>query len=287
MSRVSTTRIFCRLYATESSLPKVDHSHYGLHLWPRSKKPTPHEIFNVTADYLNRKEYEKSLKATYQKFIKLYHPDRCATHDVVDGAGKALLATQKRQRFDEIQNAYDILKDPGQSVAYQRYQNTTWGSYQRGKTDSFNAYRMANAHRAKYSYHQDPKFWQAGTWEDYYQMRYGRSAPTREEWEKNKWKILWKVLAVASVVVALQIMLAVERTGEFNRQIRMMNLRSNADLSEAYNNYDEGQTRFQRIRRFLLYRRLGLETRDDDGIKKEENEMLTKYAQRKVAALEE
>ena len=82
-------------------------------------------------------------------------------------------------------------------------------------------------------------------------------------------------------------MLAVERTAEFNRQIRMMNLRSNADLSEAYNNYDEGQTRFQRIRRFLLYRRLGLETRDDDGIKKEENEMLTKYAQRKVAALEE
>ncbi|KAF8000302.1 hypothetical protein HF325_005231 [Metschnikowia pulcherrima] len=138
---------------------------------------------------------------------------------------------------------------------------------------------MANAHRRKYLYANDPKFWHAGNWEDYYQMRYGRSAPTREEWEKNKWSILWKVLAAASVVVTLQIMLALERTEEFNRQTRLMNLRANTDLSGAYTNYDEGLTRFQRIRRFLLYRRLGLSDRDADETKVEENEMLTKYAQ--------
>lgn len=275
-------RTFIRLYATES-LPKINHAEYGLPNWPLTRKPTPHEIFNLTGNFPNRKEYEKELKAIYQKFVKLYHPDRSASHDVVDPKGVPLLATQKRQRFDDIQNAYDILKSSRQSAAFNRAQNTSWSDYRPGKTDSFNAYRMANAHRAKYSYQQDPKFWQAGTWEDYYQMRYGRSAPTREEWEKNKWSILWKVLAVALVVVVLQIMLAVERTAEFNREIRLMNLRANADLANSYNNYDEGQSRFQRIRRFLLYRRLGMENRDHNDAKLEENNMLTKYAQQKVA----
>lgn len=282
---MSRRYIFVRHYATES-LPKINHSHYGLPNWPQTKKPTPHEIFSLSDNFPNRREYEKALKATYQKFVKLYHPDRSASHDVVDLTGAALLAMQKRQRFDDIQNAYAILKDPRQSAAFNRAQNTTWGDYKPGKTDSFNAYRMANAHRAKYSYQQDPKFWQAGTWEDYYQMRYGRSAPTREEWEKNKYTILWKVLAVALVVVMLQIMLAVERTADFNREIRMMNLRANADLANAYNNYDEGLSRFQRIRRFLMYRRLGMDNRDHEDVRTEENHMLTKYAQQKVAGFD-
>lgn len=277
---------FARGYATQP-LPRINHAHYGLPNWPQTKKPSPHEIFSINNNFPNRKEYEKVLKTTYQKFVKLYHPDQCASHDVVDHTGVALLATQKRQRFDDVQHAYGILKDARHSAAYHRAQNTSWADYKPGKTDSFNAYRMANAHRAKYSYQQDPKFWQAGTWEDYYQMRYGRSAPTKEEWERNKYKILWKVLAVAAVVVVLQIMLAVERTTEFNREIRMMNLRANADLANAYNNYDEGLSRFQRIRRFLLYRRLGMENRDHEEAKREESHMLTKYAQLKVAELGE
>lgn len=276
-------------FASNAARRVVEHSHYDLHAWPKSKKPSPHEIFNMLGgetEFANRQEFEKKAKSTYQKFVKIYHPDMCSNHDILDHTGKVLLMEQKRQRFDDVQSAYEILKNPSKSNAYRKYETTSWDNYQRGKTGSFDAYRMANAHRKKYAYENDPKFWHAATWEDYYQMRYGRPAPTREEWEKNKWKILWKVLAVATVVVLLQIMLALERTLEFNRRTRLMNLRANADLSQAYNNYDEGQSQFQRIRRFLLYRRLGLEKRDHEELKKEENGMLTKYAQQRVSKLE-
>lgn len=263
----------------------VDHGHYDLHAWPKTKQPSPNEIFNMYSHPANRSEFEKDIKATYQKFVKLYHPDVCALHDIMEN-GKVLLVEQKRQRFDQVQNAYEILKSPSSSNAYKKYENTTWADYQRGKTGSFDAYRMANAHRQKYSYQNDPKFWHAATWEDYYQMRYGRPAPTREEFEKNKWKILWRILAVAAVVTTLQVMLAMERSLEFNRQMRLTNLRSNANLEEAYSNYDEGHSRFQRIRRFLLYRRLGLEGREHEEVKQEENDMLTKYAQQQVTKFE-
>lgn len=273
--------MLCRRYAS-TARNKIDHTHYDLHAWPRTKTPTPHEIFNLTeASYASRLDLEKDIKKTYQKYVKLYHPDLSSLHDVINGT-MILLPEQRRHRFDQIQAAYELLKNAKHRHAYNKAQTTTWGDYRRGKTTNFDAYRMANAHRRKYSYENDPKFWQAGTWEDYYQMRYNRSAPTREEFERNKWKILWKVLAVGSVVLVLQIMLALERTEEFNRQTRLRNLRANADLANAYNNYDDGLSRFQRVRRFLLYRRLGLSNRDADGSKTEENDMLTKYAQEQV-----
>lgn len=277
-----------RRFASSSARRVVEHSQYELHKWPTGKRPSPHEIFNILGgegDFANRRDYEKQVKSTYQKFVKVYHPDVCTNHEVMEG-GKPLLVQQKRQRFDDIQNAYEILKDPSKSSAYRKYKSTSWDDYQRGKTGNFDAYRMANAHRKKYAYENDSKFWHAATWEDYYQMRYGRAAPTREEWEKSKWLILWKVLAVASVVVVLQIMLALQRTEEFNRQTRLMNLRAHSDLSDAYDNYGENHSQLQRLRRFLLYRRLALKARDDDDLRKEESDMLTKYAQQRVSKLE-
>ncbi|KAM9899824.1 hypothetical protein OXX79_005490 [Metschnikowia pulcherrima] len=267
-----------RGYATARNT--VHHSQHKLHPWPKGKSPSPHEIFNLSdADCQNKLAYDRAVRSTYQKLVKVYHPDLSVSSDIINFDGHVLSQNQKKKRFHEVQSAYEILKNSRNRQAYSRAQTTSWADYKRGKTSSFDAYRMANAHRRKYSYANDPKFWHAGNWEDYYQMRYGRAAPTREEWEKNKWSILWKVLAAASVVVTLQIMLALERTEEFNRQTRLMNLRANTDLSGAYTNYDEGLTRFQRIRRFLLYRRSGLSDRDADGTKAEENEMLTKYAQ--------
>lgn len=281
--------MFTRCYATSATNRVVEHSHYDLHVWPKGKKPTPHEIFNLHAkqtDYKNRLELDRAVKSTYQKFVKLYHPDLASLHDIVCVDGKVLTSEQKRQRFDAIQQAYEVLKDSKQRTAYERYKNTSWADYKEGKTTNFEAYRMANAHRPKYKYDNDPKFWQAGTWEDYYRMRYNRPAPTREEFEKNKWKILGRVLIVALVVLVLQVMVALERTHEFNRQTRLRNLRADADLSAAYANYDAGLSQFQRIRRFLVHRRLGLDDHDKDGVKREENDMLTKYAQERVKKMQ-
>lgn len=274
--------MFARHYSS-AARKLVTHAELKLHPWPHGKTPLPHEIFGLLdADCNNKLAYDRAVRRTYQKLVKLYHPDLSALCDIANNDGTVLLEKQKKKRFLEVQGAYEALKNSRHRQAYNRAQTTSWADYKRGQTGSFDAYRMANAHRRKYSFQNDPKFWQAGSWEDYYQMRYGRLAPTREEWEKNKWAILWKVLAAASIVVTLQVMLALEKTDEFNRQTRLMNLRANADLSEAYTNYDEGLTRFQRIRRFLLFRRLGLSDRDTDGTKIEENDILTKYAQDQV-----
>lgn len=276
--------IISRRYAT-SAKRIVEHSHYDLHAWPATKHPTPQEIFQLShtsADFKNQLEYEKAVRATYQKFVKIYHPDVCCNHNVLDASGNHLLATQLRQRFESIQDAYDVMKNPRTASARLKYDSTSWSDYKPGKTSSFEAFRMANAHRKQFSYEQDPQFWQAATWEDYYQMRYGRSAPTQEEWEKNKWLILWKVLAVASVVVAIQIMMALERAQEYRRQTRLMNLRADAQLSDAYTNYDEDRSPFQRLRRFLLYRRLGLSEANDKDVISEENNILTGYAKRRL-----
>ncbi|GBL47978.1 J domain-containing protein 1 [Candidozyma auris] len=272
-----------RRYATEAKR-QVNHSHFDLHAWPKSKRPSPHDIFDMDPSesaYKTRREYDSKLKSTYKKLIKMYHPDLAVSHDIVEGS-TTLSASKKRARFDEIQKAYEVLKDPRKRIAYKKYEQTTWDDYKPGKTSSFEAYRMANAHRRQYSYENDPKFWHAATWEDYYQMKWGRSPPTAEELEKNKWKILYKVLIVASVAVVLQVMLAIERTDEFNRQTRLMNLRADADLRDSYNNFDEGRSQFQRMRRFLLYRRSGLDGRDDEATKKEENDILTRFAQQQV-----
>lgn len=277
-----------RRYATEAGRRQVNHTHFDLHAWPKAKRPSPHAIFDMDPSesaYKTRLEFDKKLKSTYKKLVKLYHPDLSVSHDIVEGSS-TLLAEAKRARFDEIQKAYELLKDPRKRQAYKKYEHTTWEDYKPGKTSSFEAYRMANAHRRQYSYENDPKFWHAGTWEDYYQMKWGRSPPTAEELEKNKWKILFRVLAVASVVVVLQIMLALQRTEDFNRQTRLMNLRAEADLKDSYNNYDEGRSQFQRLRRFLLYRRSGLAGRDDESTKQEENEILTRFAKLRLEKLE-
>lgn len=272
-----------RRYATESK-KCIDHSLLGLTAWPKSKSPTAHEIFGFDPagkDYRNRQEFERMLKAKYKKLVKLYHPDLSINHDVVEN-DQPLLAEKKRSRFDEVQKAYEILKDPSKRLATRKYETANWEDFRYDKANSFEAYRYANAHRKQYAYGNDPKFWHAATWEDYYRMKWGAKPPTMEEFEKNKWKILWRVLAVGSIALVLQVMFALDRVDEFNRQTRLMNLRANADISDAYNNYDEGHLRFQRIRRFLLYRRLFLENRDDEALKAEENTMLTRYAQLQV-----
>lgn len=272
---VSLAPMSLRRYATT-------HSQYSLHQWPKGVTPSPHEIFSFPENPVSRAAYDKALKAMYQKYVKIYHPDAALQRDIIDDhTGKMLSPEQKRARFSAVQSAYELLKDPRNRIAFKRYENTSWADYKRGKTTNFEAFRMANAHRKKYAYENDPQFWQAGTWEDYYQMRYNRPAPTQEEWDRNKWSILYGVLAVLAIVAALQVMLALEKTDEFNRQTRLMNLRAKADLSSAYENHLEGISSFQRVRRFLLFRRSSLKARDeeeDKAQKLEENEILTRYA---------
>lgn len=278
--------LILRRFATAGE-PIDHHSKHSLHPWPKSKKPTPYEIFQIDDKDQNLSvlEFNKILKKKYTSYVKIYHPDVASKIDILDSKQNTLTPQMKRNRFDEIMNAYELLKDPRRRVAYNKFKDTTWDTYS-PQAGSFDAYRLANAHRKKYNFENDEEFWRAGTWEDYYNMKFKRTPPTREELDKNKYKILAGVLAVAGLTLCLQLMLAFNKSYEVSRETALLNLKALRDLQQSTDNYGEGRTPFQRLKRFLLYRRSTFASQDEARLRdleEQDRQLLVKYAQQQVS----
>ena len=280
--RPTVTKTFARRNSSEAG---DAHSRYNLHPWPNSRRPTPFEIFNIhEKDHnLPTSEFNKILRLVFTGYMKIYHPDVSRSRTVFDNKNRELSPEQKKERFDQIINSYDILKNPRRRIAYTKYSDTSWDAY-RPNASSFEAYRMANVHRSKYAFENDEQFWHASNWEDYYKRRFNRPPPTKEELEKNKYKILAGVLAVAAISTGLQFMLAVKRADEFKKEIELLNLEASKNLQESKNNYGQGTTRFQRLRRFLIQRRSSLDLDDEtmEKIRQDEHDILVRYARKQV-----
>ncbi|KAI3405812.2 JID1 [Candida oxycetoniae] len=297
LSRAPLVRI-CRCgYATSGDYPIDHHQRLDLHEWPTSANPTPYEVFGLSSKDMGMStlELNKILKDKYVKFVKIYHPDTCL--EITDANGKVFSKEMKRRRFDIIQESYDILKNPRRRGAYNRYQTTSWeqqgpykGPYGQPYTkESFEAYRRANAHRTRYNFSNDEAFWSAGTWNDYYQMKYKRPPPTREDFEKNKYKILWGVLAVGALSFGLQVMNAIDQTNQYLLKTHQMNLRSLKDMNESYESNGEGFSEVGNLKRFLISRRSTIKSKRDksnedneENIEPSDNDLLIKYAQGRV-----
>lgn len=260
------------------------HNRHQLLPWPKSKDPSPQEIFHLSdQDFnLSPKQFNSRIKPIYNKYLKIYHPDICYNYEITNEQGKLMSNDIKRSRFDDIQQAYDILKDPYRRAAYGKSITISWEDHQRNAS-SFESYRMANAHRRQYDFKNDEQFWKAATWEDYYKMKYNRKPPTKQEFEKNKVKILIGVLVVMVISTIIQVMLALDKSARQQREIQLQNLRL---LKELPNNYDlQGETpsRFSSIRRFLLHRRSTMG--DQQQLRQAEiddNALLTDLAQREI-----
>ena len=284
-----TCRCRCT-YATSSGDFIDHHKRLELHDWPSSKNPTPYEVFGLSSKDIgmSRIELNKILKQRYVKLVKIYHPD--TSLDLSD-KGKPLSDDQKRKRFDLIQESYDVLRDARRRVAYNRFKSTSWeqqGPYNPSSEpfskESFEAYRRANAHRARYDFTRDEAFWLAGTWDDYYQMKYQRPPPTKEDLEKNKYKILFGVLAFGALAFGLQIMNAIERTNQYLVETHKMNLQSMRDLNESYEG-DGSYSEADNLRKFLIGRRTRMQLKRDEFGEEEpsDNELLHRYAKGRVS----
>lgn len=293
---------FVRDYATLAIPDDDHHQRMDLHPWPKGSQPSPMEIFAISTKDLSLPQLDlnKQIKAVYAKYVKLYHPDVSKNLVLKDHRGRELSPEAKRTRFDQIQEAYDILKNPRRRVAFHRSQTTTWDKdirfgkgysgtgahFTYDQRNSFHAFRTANAHRAHYAFHKDEAFWTAGTWDDYYRMKHGREPPTMEEINRNKYKILAGVLIIAVLVFALEFSIALDRTNESIRQRNLQSLKANRDLQQSYDNYGEGDTQLQRLNRFLVSRRSllvnGRKPVDEDELRTNDHELLTKYAQTQV-----
>lgn len=271
-----------RFYATGRNT--INHSHYNLHPWPNSAAPSPHEIFGTGK--IASPDLKKHIRLTYKKYVKLYHPDLAASNDILDNDGQVLLTEQKRKRFNEIRDAYEHLCDPLKPAVMRRYTQGTGA--QQSASSPYNSPFGKGAGAAtewpftsranRQQFYNDQEFWRAGTWEEYYRMKYNKEPPTREQIEANKWKILRWVVAFTVVYSALQFLLAMERANEYNRQARLKTLKADTNLAKSYGNYgDDDLTQLGRVKRFLVHRNLSLLEEDR---KKVNEEMLMKYAQR-------
>lgn len=125
--------------------------------WPKSKNPTPYEIF----DQAKSTPYNKK---TFYQLVKLYHPDRHAHTSSLNGS---ITQKAKLERYRLVVAANDILSDPTKRRAYDLY-GAGWG----GTSDMSNtAYREADrAWRA-----QSGTAAHNATWEDW----------ERWHWEQN------------------------------------------------------------------------------------------------------
>lgn len=144
-----------RPYATVRDEPRRNDDDPASPTWPKSKNPTPYEIF----DQAKSDPYSKK---TFYQLVKLYHPDR---HAHTSNQNGFLSRSVKLERYRLVVAANDILSDPTKRRAYDLY-GAGWG----GKSDMSNtAYREADrAWRA-----------QAGT---------AAHNATWEDWERWHWE---------------------------------------------------------------------------------------------------
>ncbi|EGV64581.1 hypothetical protein CANTEDRAFT_133891 [Yamadazyma tenuis ATCC 10573] len=274
-----------RYYATMSKISDF-HEKHQLDPWPKNKEPTPQQIFGLTNHEfaLSQLEFSKLLKTKYNKYLKIYHPDILGGIDVYNEKSALMTPEMKRSRFDMVQKAYEVLKDPKRRLAYGRSVTTDWSQYS-ANSSSFDAYRMANAHRKRYDFKNNEEFWRAGTWEDYYRMKHNRAPPTREELEKNKYKILVGVIAIMAITTTIQLILAFENSNSAQYQIHLQNLRLLKESEKL--SHDEYANRFSTIRQFLLSRRANVN--DINKLREmelQDAKVLTDYARKKVGELE-
>lgn len=144
-----------RSYATVRDEPSRNDDDPTSPTWPKSKNPTPYEIF----DQAKSTPYSKK---TFYQLVKLYHPDR---HAHTSHLGGSMTQGVKLERYRLVVAANDILSDPTKRRAYDLY-GAGWG----GTSEMSNtAYREADrAWRA-----------QAGT---------AAHNATWEDWERWHWE---------------------------------------------------------------------------------------------------
>lgn len=273
------------------------HLRLNLHEWPKVKSPGPYEIFAIAGKDKNlpQDDFNKMVKGVYQKYIKIYHPDINKNLVIKDNKGNELTMDEKRQRYDLVRKAYEILTNPQRRKAFNAYSTTSWdqttsdgrvySDINRHNRHTFHSFRTANAHRYQ-GFEKNEKFWTAGNWQDYYRMNYNREPPTKEEIERNSIRTLLIVVAVGFLAFLLQVLWAVEKTNESIRQREIINLAAMQNLNDSYD-YSRDPSEFQRLNRFLTDRRATLVNdkmiEEDEELVENDYRMLTDYARKKVS----
>ncbi|AET38959.1 Jid1p Ecym_3476 [Eremothecium cymbalariae DBVPG len=269
--RISHTWPGCRNYAiTEMNVPPPC-DREG-HRWPTSEYPSPYEVLGLQKGLIS---FDK-LKKQYHRLAKLYHPD--ISENVVifsksqgTSAGKVpssqlipLDKNEKLYRFKLINEAYALLSDRSRKEMYDVYK-TGW-EYGPKRPP------MTMTHQ---TYHGNPTYYNAGTWQDFSDQSNNEPAP-----KISPWSVLLWIGALAICIEATAFLSKLE-DGLHKRYFTQDE--TERDLALAQLNYGLNTDKWSRLRRFLWFRTWGL-YRDQADLDRQavENEKLLKKLQEKT-----
>lgn len=268
--------------ASSVSSPSSANDPYFHKEWPNHHNPSPYEVFNI-----NPSEFDpKLLRKKYYQFAKIYHPDISGKKHIVSHKGDSLTDIHKKERFKLLTEAYTLLKDHKKRELYDRFR-MGWSledqpmlrktTYQNTKGTA------AHAHAYDYSNYQ---YWNAGSWEDYQNLRDMNDPALRAD----KMKILAAMIALMIVSATAQGWMILDNVEKSIMENQRIHDKTDEDLRYAHINYGFDQSRVARLRRFLWFRTFGLYAdKDSLDASHQENEKLLKkifgddYEQEKVA----
>ncbi|KAG7830389.1 hypothetical protein KL942_001385 [Ogataea angusta] len=240
-------RLCRRGYSTDANVGRL------LKLYPTFKNATPYDVLGLKQSNVKQEE----LKRRFYELAKVYHPD--SAHDALENK-------EKEHRFKRILAAYALLKNPQTRQNYDNY-GIGW------EDNSSSLYRPKTAPQAG---HYRPSTY--GTWEDrwhgqqdfgfgYYTDNtwrdMGPNASNMETFRQNRRTIFLTLLLATGIYTALQfahIIFYDDYIGGTYRESLVkriqMTERSRKDLIDARENYGFGDSKEERIQRFLWFRHL-------------------------------
>lgn len=254
-----------------------------IHAYPSSPNASPYEVMNIPVSDKNSISGPE-LKKRFFQLAKIYHPDSSSAHGYPLDKGRNTTATltdkTKDDRFKKILSAYNLLKNPIAKANYDKY-NIGWNDSTNLRTNP-NMYSPSSSEYRNFSgshfYRSNFTSYETGTWEDRYKYGYesaygfhkdnswssSKTGDLKEEFLKNKKTIFLSFLLTISVYGALQLShlyLYDDLVGEhYNESLSASSInvheKSEDDLFHAYTNYGLGDSKEDRINRFLWWRKL-------------------------------
>lgn len=236
--------------------------------WPTSSLPTPYEILGLTQ---SEGRDPKLLKRKYRELCKIYHPDISGAKTFYDLKGKIIEKKDKENRFKQINNAYNLLRDPSKRELYDRFR-TGWTTSDAPYKSPFgpgSVYQHATRYNTR-----DEQFWDAGTWEDYrrQKQREDEDPVFKSELAKKNRDVLIMCAGLAAFVMCVQMANALDHLSAEHELIEKGNYEAHNSLLLAYLNHGLGLDKWSRINHFMWARRYGLYHDDEAKLAEQEKE---------------
>lgn len=275
-----------RFYATISSEGHDKELLKLLHSYPTRHNPSPYEVLDISPD---ASLANGQLKRKFFGLAKIYHPDSVgaegypltkSTFFDINSESSKLTKEIKDERFKKVLAAYNLLRNPISKRNYDQY-HVGWEDGINLKTNP-NMYDPQKAtydefvRRSRRANTSGFTSYETGTWEDKYRAGHGSaygfandgawtaepSGDFKEEFKKNRKTILLSTILFIGVYFAIQMTHLYLYDdfvgGKYNESLyasATMHEKSERDLFDAYTNYGFGESKDDRINRFLWWRK--------------------------------